>query len=67
MKMSFLCLVWNGLCHEVSSTCLLAGIGWGVGIFLKLFEEWCHYASLGVFGWRGMPERLRIRSVRWMG
>ena len=65
--MSFLCLVCNGLCCEVPPTCLLAGIGWGVGIFLKLFGEWCLYASLGVFGGTGMPEPLRIRSVRWMG
>jgi hypothetical protein len=39
---------------------LAAGIGWGVGIFLKLFGEWCLYVSLGVFGGRGMPELLRI-------
>jgi hypothetical protein len=43
------------------------GVGWGVGIFLKLFGEWCLYASNGVFGGTGMPEPLRIRSVRWMG
>ena len=46
--------------------CLLE-LGGGVGIFLKLFGEWCLYVSLGVFGGRKMPEPLRIRSVRWMG
>ena len=64
---SLLCSVLSGLCRETSSTCLLAEIGWGVGISLKLFGEWCLYASLAVFGRRGMLELLRIRSVRWMG
>jgi hypothetical protein len=47
---------------------LLACWNWvGGRIFLKLFGEWCRYVSLGVFGGRGMPEPLRIKSVRWMG
>ena len=66
-----LCLyfVWYGVGYAAKLpqlAYLLESVG-GVGISLKLFGEWCLYASLGVFGGRGMPEPLRIRNVRWMG
>jgi hypothetical protein len=62
-------VVWCGMGYaaKISRLACLLELGGGVGIFLKVFGEWCLYTSHGVFGGRGMPESLRIRSVRWMG